>query len=128
MIDISDDRGVTIKTELLAEIQALEKQYGVIREYLSGKEYAPVEIVQTLKEFSNTLNKISAHILTFYTLKGQKTKITWDPLLTNLDNALQSIQTSSRQPRATIELALRISDPKIEQVMSYLSSLKESLT
>jgi hypothetical protein len=125
---ISDVKEGTMKTELLSEIHALERQYDLIEEYLSGKEYATVEIVQTLREFKNTLNKISAHILTMYTLRSQKAKITWDPLLTNIDNALQTIQTSSRQPRATIELSLRISDPKIEQVMSYLSSFKESLT
>jgi hypothetical protein len=81
-----------------------------------------------LREFKNILNQISANILTLYTLKGQKTKITWDSLLTNIDNALDAIQTSQRpNPRAIIQLSLKISDPKIEEVMSYLSALKESL-
>ena len=116
-----------IETELCAEIQGIEKHYQTIKKYLSGTEYDTVYIIQTLKDFKNALNKISAHILTLYTLRSQKTKITWDPLLTNIDNAIEAIQTSSRSPRATIELSLKISDPKIEQVMSYLSSLKESL-
>jgi len=117
----------SIATELRTEIQAVEKYYHIIESYLSGKEYATADIIHTLIGFKNTLNKISAHIFTLYTLRGQKAKITWDPLLTNIDNALEAIQSSSRQPRATIELSLKISEPKIEEVMSYLSTLEESL-
>jgi hypothetical protein len=63
-----------------------------------------------------------------YTLEGQKTKITWDPLLTNIDNALERLQGSaSSKPVPTIQLALNISEPKIEEVMSYLLKLKKSL-
>lgn len=118
-----------IKTELYGEIQRFEKQYRTIKEYLAGKEYDSLQIIGTFREFRNTLGKISAHILTLYTLKGQKTKITWDSLFTNIDNALETLQTSARtkQPRPTIQLAFNISDPKIEEVMSYLLTLKESL-
>jgi len=117
-----------MERELFTEIHAIEKQYQVIKKYLSGAEYATVDIIQTLREFKSNLNKISAHILALYTLKGQKTKITWDSLLSNIDNALETIQTSRKpNPRAIIQLSLKISDPRIEQVMSYLSVLKESL-
>ena len=128
LVKIRDEKNTGMERELLAEIQTIEKQAQVVKEYLSGKEYDIVDIVQTLREFKNNLNKISAQILTLYTLKGQKTKITWDSLLTNIDNALETIQTSRKpNPRAIIQLSLKISDPKIEQVMSYLSALKESL-
>ena len=128
LIQIRDEKDTIKKMELFTEIQTIEKEYQVIEKYLSGAEYATVDIIQTLREFKNNLNRISAQILTLYTLKGQKTKITWDSLLTNIDNALETIQTSRKpNPRATIQLSLKISDPKIEQVMSYLSVLKESL-
>lgn len=127
MVPIRDEKNAGIEAELHTEIQVLEKQYHVIKNYLSGTETA-INIIQTLREFKNALNKISVHILTLYTLKGQKTKITWDSLLTNIDNALETIQTSRQpNPRAIIQLSLKISDPKIEEVMSYLSALKESL-
>ena len=116
-----------MERELCKEIQGIEKHYQIIEKYLSGTEYDTVYVIQTLRGFKNTLNKISAHVLTLYTLGGQKTKITWDSLLTNMDNAIEAIQTTSRQPRATIELSLKISNPRIEQVMAYLSSLKASL-
>ena len=128
MVQIRDNKDATMERELFTEIQVIEKQYQLIKKYLSGVEYATVDMIQTLREFKNNLNKISAQILTLYTLKGQKTKITWDSLLTNIDNALETIRTSRKpDPRAIIQLSLKISDPRIEQVMSYLSILKESL-
>jgi hypothetical protein len=128
LVQIRDEKDGILERELFTEIQAIEKEHQVIEKYLSGAEHATVDIIQTLREFKNNLNRISAHILTLYTLKGQKTKITWDSLLTNIDNALETIQTSRKpNPRATIQLSLKISDPKIEEVMSYLSVLKESL-
>jgi hypothetical protein len=117
-----------IKTELYGEIQTLEKQYCTIKDYLSGKEYDRLEIIGTLQVFRNTLNKISMHVLTLYTLEGQKTKITWDSLFTNIDHALETLQASARSaPRPTIQLALNMSEPKIEEVLSYLLTLKKSL-
>jgi hypothetical protein len=117
-----------IKTELYGEIETLEKQYHAIKDYLSGTESESLEIIGNLQGFRNTLSKISMHILTLYTLEGQKTKITWDSLFTNIDNALERLQGSARSnPRPTIQLALDMSEPKIEEVMSYLLTLKKSL-
>ena len=117
-----------IKTKLYGEIETLEKQYRTIKDYLSGNAAESLEIVGTLQSFRNTLSKISMHILTLYTLEGQKTKITWDSLFTNIDNALERLQASaSSNPRSTIQLTLDMSEPKIEEVMSYLLTLKESL-
>jgi hypothetical protein len=125
---MQDGTDEIIKTELYGEIETLQKEFRIIKEYLAGKEYDSLQIIGTLREFRNTLGKISARILTLYTLKGQKTKITWDSLFTNIDNALETLQTNrSKQPRPTIQLAFNISDPKIEEVMSYLLTLKESL-
>ena len=117
-----------IKTELYGEIETLEKQYRVVKEYLSGTEAESLEIIGTLRGFRNTLNKISTHILTLYTLEGQKTKITWDSLFTNIDHTLERMQASAgSNPRPTIQLAFDMSDPKIEEIMSYLLALKKSL-
>ena len=84
-----------IKTELYGEIETLEKQYRAIKEYLSGTKAESLEIIGTLRGFRNTLNKISTHILTLYTLEGQKTKITWDSLFTNIDHTLERMQASA---------------------------------
>jgi len=116
-----------IKTELYGEIETLEKQYSAIKDYLSGEDRDSLEIIGVLREFRNTLSKISMHILTLYTLEGHKAKITWDSLFMNLDNALERLQTSNSNPRSTMQLALNISEPRIEEVMSYLLTLKKSL-
>jgi len=117
-----------IKTELYGEIETLEKQYRAIKEYLSGTEAESVEIIGTLRAFRGTLSKISMHILTLYTLEGQKTKITWDSLFTNIDHALERLQSSAgSKTRPTIQLAFDMSEPKIEEVLSYLLTLKKSL-
>ena len=117
-----------IKRELNSEIQNLEKEYSLIKSYLSGTEYDDVEIIGNLRVFKDNLSRISAHILTLYTMKGQRTKITWDSLFVNIDNALATLNSySKRKPRETIQLAFNMSEPKVEEVMSYLSSLKASL-
>ena len=116
-----------IKTKLYGEIETLEKQYRVLKGCLAETEDS-VEIISTVKGFRDTLNRISTHVLTLYTLEGQKTKITWDSLFTNIDNALERLQASApSNPRPAIQLALDMSEPKIEEVMSYLLKLKKSL-
>lgn len=115
-----------IKTKLYGEIETLEKHYHALKACLSGKE-GDLEIVGTVKGLRDTLSKISTHVLTLYALEGQKTKITWDSLLTNIDNALETLQSSRSNPVPAIQLALNISEPKIEEVMSYLLTLKKSL-
>jgi hypothetical protein len=115
-----------IKTKLYGEIETLEKQYRALKGYLAETEDS-VEIISTVKGFRDTLNKISTHVLTLYTLEGQKTKITWDSLITNIDHALETLQSSRSKPKPAIQLALNISEPKIEEVMSYLLTLKKSL-
>jgi hypothetical protein len=117
-----------IKNELTNEIQSLEKHYSLIMSYLAGTEYDDVEVIGNLRVFKDSLSRISAHILTFYTLKGQRTKITWDSLFVNIDNALATLGTfSKRAPRETIQLAFNMSEPKVEEVMAYLSALRASL-
>ena len=128
LIHMRDGTDEIIKTELYGEIETLEKQYRTLKGYLSGAKTEGLEIIGTLRGFRSTLSKISMHILTLYTLEGQKTQITWDSLFTNIDHALERLQSSARSnPKPTIQLAFDMSEPKIEEVMSYLLTLKKSL-
>jgi hypothetical protein len=115
-----------IKTKLYGEIELLEQQYRALKGYLAGDD-DNLEIVGAAKGFRDTLNAISMHVLTLYTLEGRKAKITWDSLITNIDHALETLQSSRSKPKSAIQLALNISEPKIEEVMSYLLTLKKSL-
>ncbi len=113
---------------LSAEIEALDVQYETLKEYLAGHLFDDFEVVGILGALKDNLNTISTQILTLYQLKGQRTKITWDSLFTNIDTALDTIQNSQRvKPRDAIETALKMSEPTIEEVMAYLSTLKKSL-
>lgn len=115
-----------IKTKLYSEIETLEKQYFTLKEHLEG-DNGNSEIVKVVQGLRDLLDEISTHVLTLYTLEGKKAKITWDSLLTNINNALETLQNSSSKPKPTVQLALKISEPKIEDVISYLLTLKKSL-
>ena len=117
-----------LRRDLKSEIDALEKRYETIKNYLAGVEMDNFEIVGALQAWKDDLSVISAHILTLYQLKGQRTEITWDPLFTNIDTALETLRNSvAAKPRASIEMAFEMSEPKVGQVMAYLEKLKSSL-
>ena len=123
-----DAKDAEIKSELFAEIETIQRLYETLKSYLSGTDYDALEIVGTFQVFRDSLNKISAHIMTFYTLEGQKTKITWEPLLVNIENALETLRKSAhQQPRTAIQCALTLSEPNAQEVMAYFAKLKEIL-
>ncbi|MGE5637158.1 MAG: hypothetical protein ACM3WQ_00485, partial [Chloroflexota bacterium] len=101
-----------------AEIEALDVRYETLKEYLAGQQIDDLEIIGVLRAFKDNLSTISSQILTLYQLKGQRAKITWDSLFTNIDTALDAIQNSPRvKPRDAIKTALKMSEPTIEEVM-----------
>jgi hypothetical protein len=125
---MKDESEAQTRKVLTAEIETLEIRYETLKEYLAGRQIDDSEIVGVLRMYKDDLSTISAHILTLYQLKGQRAKITWESLFTNIDTALEAIQNSPRtKPRVAIETALNMSEPKIEEVMAYLATLKQSL-
>jgi hypothetical protein len=117
-----------LKLDLFTEIETLENYYKVLSSYLAGSEYEVTEIRRNLQTFKDSLSRASAYLLTLYNLKGQRIKIPWESLFTNLDHALASMELApSAKLRTAVQLALNMSEPKIEQVMSYLVNLKEFL-
>jgi hypothetical protein len=124
---MQDSTDPYMKNALRAEIEALQQNYGTIKRYLSGEELDILEISGAVQGFREILNQISAQVMALYTLKGQRTKITWEPLLENVGNALENMKRRNSNPRTAIELAFNMSDPNAEQVMAYLEKLKTSL-
>jgi len=125
---MKDEAEAKTRKVLTAEIETLEIHYETLKEYLAGRQIDDSEIVGVMRAFKDNLSTVSAHILTLYQLKGQRAKITWESLFTNIDTALETIRNSAHpKPRAAIETALNMSDPKIEEVMTYLATLKQSL-
>jgi len=125
---MQDAKDEQTKNALRQEIEALQNYYKTLSDYMAGKQYEIVEIVGTFQFFKEGLNRISAHILTLYILEGQKTKITWEPLLVNVDNAFENMRSSAHpNPQAAIQLAFSMSEPNAQEVMTYLAKLKASL-
>jgi len=125
---MKDGPEAQMRKDLSAEIEALEERYQTIKDYLAGTQREDFEVVEGLRAYKDDLSLISGRILTLYQLKGQRAKITWESLFTNLDSALETLRNSAHpKPRATIETALNMSEPKIEEVMAYLATLKQSL-
>ena len=124
---MQDGKDAQVRRALRAEIDALQKYYATLKEYVAGKEYDSIEIAATLQVFKESLNRITSHILTLYVLNKQKTKIAWEPLLENLENATATTRAARGNVRSAIELAFNMSDPNAQEVMAYLAKLKESL-
>ncbi len=128
LILMQDGKDTQVKNALRSDIEVLQNRYAALRSYLAGAETDTLEVSAALQVFKDTLDRISTHILTLYVLKGQKTKITWEPLLTNVNNALITLRSSANpNPKAAIQLALNMSEPNAEEVMVYLAKLKEAL-
>ena len=125
---MKDGTEAQLRKDLSSDIEALEKRYQTLREYLAGAQMETFEVVGNLRAYKDDLSGVTAHVLALYQLKGQRAKITWDTLFTNIDTALETIQNRpSSNPKTVIETALNMSEPKIEEVMAYLATLKQSL-
>jgi hypothetical protein len=122
---MENDAETKIKQDLLAEIQNLEHNYEVIRNFIAGVEYEVSVIGTSVQSFKDGLSRASAFVLALYNLKGKRVNIPWDPLFTSLDYALATLSTSPK--KATVQAILSMAEAQMEQVMTYFSALKESL-
>jgi hypothetical protein len=127
-MDMPEGTEAKIKQDLFAEIINLEKNYRLIRSSISAKEYDSITIGATLKDFKDSLSRASAFIMALYNLNGQRVKIPWEQLFTNLDYALATISASPAQKqKAAVQTILSMSQAEFEQVLAYFAALKESL-
>ncbi len=128
LVRVQNEKVAVIKSELSSEIESLQSYYTVLKGYMGGAGRDVVEVAGALRVFRDGLSRVSAHVLALYEITGQRTKITWEPLLENLDNALEALRGSVRgNPGAAVELGLSMSEPNAAEVMGYLSKLQESL-
>ena len=119
-IPVKDGTEAQIRRDLTVEIEVLEKRYKTLKDSLAGTQMEDLEAAEALRLYKDDLSLISAHILTLYQLKGQRAKITWESLFTNLDTALETIRDSAHpMARVTIKTALNMSEPTIEEVMAF---------
>lgn len=125
---MSNDAEAKIKQDLIVEIENLEKNYSIIRSFLSGKDYDNITIGQTIQSFKDSLSRASAFVLALYNLKGKRVNIPWDQLFTSLDYALATISVSSSpKQKEAVRTILSMSNEQIGQVLNYFEALKESI-
>ena len=122
------DAEARIKQDLFAEIKNLEQNHGVIRGFISGKDYDALAIGGALQSFKDSLSRASAFVLALYNLKGKRVSIPWEPLFTSLDYALATLSvSSSAKQKVAVRTILSMSEEQMEQVLSYFAALKDSL-
>ncbi|MGA3061396.1 MAG: hypothetical protein ABSD92_13660 [Candidatus Bathyarchaeia archaeon] len=125
MQDYTEDK---IKQDLFVEIQILEQNYSVIKNFLSGEDYDVTVIGEAIHSFKDSLSRASAFVLALYNLKGKRVNIPWEPLFTSLDYALATISVSSSiKQKVAVKTILSMSEEQIGQVLSYFLALKEAM-
>jgi len=119
---------IKIKQDLFVEIRNLDQNQGIIKSFISGKDYDVADIGTALQSFKDSLSRASAFVLALYNLKGRRVSIPWEPLFTSLDYALATLGVSSSPKQKTaVRTILAMSEEQMEQVLSYFVALKESM-
>ncbi|MGA2680615.1 MAG: hypothetical protein ABSF44_02315 [Candidatus Bathyarchaeia archaeon] len=117
-----------LKQDLFVEIKNLEQNHGVLRSFISGKDYDALAVGGAIQSFKDSLSRASAFVLALYNLKGRRVNIPWEPLFTSLDYALATVSVSSSPKQKTaVRTILAMSEEQMEQVLAYFAALKESL-
>jgi hypothetical protein len=125
---MSEGAEIKVRQDLSAEITFLEESFRQVKSHLLAKDYAAQAVVSTLKTFKDSLNRASAYTLTLYTLKGKQISITWEHLFTHLDYALTVPVAPPLKHRDAIQAILSMSETEFNQVLTYFTTLKASLT
>jgi hypothetical protein len=119
-----------IKSELTSEIQFLEGDYEIIKNFLKGVEYDINQIRTVLQSFKDQLSKVRSLLLAYFQLQGKNFDFQTRPVLDNIDIALVLIEanppTTWKNARVILQLSLAVSNVKIEDVMSFISTIRKS--
>ena len=125
---MSNDTETKIKQDLLLEIQILQQNYSVLSGFISGNDYDPMTVGNSLQAFKDSLSRASAFVLALYNLRGRRVNIPWETLFTSLDYALATLSTSaSTKQRDAVRAILSMAHDQMRQVLAYFAALKESL-
>ena len=126
---MSNDAETKIKQDLLLEIQILQQNYSVLSGFMSGNDYDPMTVGNSLQAFKDSLSRASAFVLALYNLKGRRVNIPWETLFTSLDYALATLSTSSASAKQkdAVRAILSMAHDQMRQVLAYFAALKESL-
>ncbi|MCL2359240.1 MAG: hypothetical protein LBH74_03145 [Nitrososphaerota archaeon] len=118
-----------IRQDLLLEIQILEQNYQVLWAFISGSDFDPSTVGNSIQSFKDSLSRASTYVLALYNLKGQRIDIPWESLFSSLDYALAMLSASATvKQRDTVRMTLTMSKEQMQQVLTYFAALKQSIT
>jgi hypothetical protein len=119
-----------MKTELVSEIQALESDYEIIKNFLKGVDYDINQIRTSLQSFKDQLSKVRSLLVAYFQLKGKNFDFQTRPVLDKIDIALFLIEANPpatwQSARGILQLSLAMSTVKIEDVMSFISTIRKT--
>lgn len=122
------DTEAKIKQDILLEIQVLDENYRLLAGFISGKDYDPATVGNSMQTFKDSLSRASAYVLALYNLRGRHVTIPWESLFTSLDFAIATLSNSaSVKQRDAVRTTLAMSLEQMKQVLNYFYALKESL-
>jgi hypothetical protein len=119
-----------IKLEALAEIESLEKEYEIIKNVLKGIQYDLSQIRTTLQSFKDRLSKVRSLIIAYFQMQGKNFDLQTRPIMDSIDNALVLMevtnQLNSQKARAILQLTFAMSTIKVEDLISFISTIRKT--
>lgn len=121
--------GFDIRNELLSEIEALEKNYKVVKDILSGATYDLSDTKGTLQSLKDNLSTVNYLLMSLFYVRGYKVEqLPIASILKQIDFALSMLALNPQlNPSDVIQISLALSNEKIESVMSLVSLLKKTI-
>jgi len=119
-----------IRSEIILEIEALEKDYEVIKNFLKGIQYELPRIRTSLQSFKDRMSKVRSLIIAYFQMQGKNFDLQTRPILDSIDMALVLMEVNPKmnmqQARGILQLTLLMASIKIEDVMAFISTLKKT--
>lgn len=119
-----------IKSETVVEIELLERDYEIIKNFLKGTRYDFPQIRTTLQSFKDRLSKVRSLLVTYFQMQGKQFDFQTRPMLDNIDMALVLMEVvpdlNWEKARGILQLSLAVAGIKIEDIMAFISTLKKT--
>jgi hypothetical protein len=120
-----------IKSETVAEIELLMRDYEIIKNFLKGTQYDLRQIRTTLQSFKDRLSKVRSLLVAYFQIQGKHFDFQTRPILDSIDIALLLMEVNPQEidwekARAILQLSLAMSNIKIEDIMSFISTLEKT--
>ena len=117
-----------MESRLKAEIRSLEANYRLVKDFLSGADYDLNTIPENLQSLKDNLSNVRALTMAYTQIKeGKVVDFPINPIVNQIDLALTLIEMNPQQARSLLQLSLALSNVKIEDIMAFISILRDSL-